>query len=119
MIFVGSMMDLFHPELPDSYIEKVFKVMRDCPHHIFQVLIKRPERASLWQGPWVPNIWIGTTVEHHKTISRIDILRRCPADVRFISFEPLIGPVGEINFRGIHWAIVADVHLKKNILALT
>lgn len=106
MVFVGSMMDLFHPEVPDFYIAKVFGVMSECPRHIFQVLTKRPLRTTKWPGPWTSDIWMGTTGEHQKTISRIDILRECSAQVRFLSFEPLIGPVGDVNLDGIHWAIV-------------
>ena len=106
LIFVGSMMDLFHSKVPDEFITRVFSVFYDCPKHIFQVLTKRPERAIKWPGQWTPNIWMGTTVEHRETVYRIDILRECRSSVRFISFEPLIGPVGEINLDGIHWAIV-------------
>lgn len=106
MIFVGTMMDLFHSRVPDDYIGRVFQVMNECSRHIFQVLTKRPERASKWSGPWSENIWMGTTVEHRKTVNRMDVLRKCLAGTRFISFEPLIGSVGELNLEGIHWAIV-------------
>jgi protein gp37 len=106
MIFVGTMMDLFHPKVPDSYIARVFEVMSACLKHVFQVLTKRPERAGDWPGPWTENVWLGATVEHRKTVHRIDTLRQCKARRRFISFEPLIGPVGRVDLDGIHWAVV-------------
>lgn len=105
-IFVNSMSDLFHRLVPDEFIAEVFAVMADCPQHTFQILTKRPERAAAWPGPWLPNIWMGTSVEAERVAHRIDTLRQCPATVRFISFEPLVGPVISLDLRGIDWAIV-------------
>lgn len=105
-IFVNSMSDLFHPMVPDEYIAKVFAIMNDLPQHTFQVLTKRPARAATWAGPWAPNIWMGTSVEDYRVTHRIDHLRECKAQVRFLSCEPLIGPLGDVSFEGIHWVIV-------------
>lgn len=105
-IFTNSMSDLFHPEIPDSYIAEVFAVMNDLPQHTFQVLTKRPERAAQWAGPWTSNIWMGTSVEDSRALPRIEALRHCGATTRFISAEPLLGPLGEIDLSGIQWLIV-------------
>lgn len=105
-IFVNSMSDLFHPLVPDSYIAEIFDVMARCPQHTFQVLTKRPERAAAWGYGWQPHIWMGTSVEDMRVASRIDHLRRCGAHVRFISAEPLIGPLANVDLTGIHWLIV-------------
>ena len=105
-VFVNSMSDLFHPRVPDDYLEKVFEIMIDLPQHIFQILTKRPRRAGRWTGPWEHNIWQGTSVEDKKTLYRIDQLRECDAKTRFLSIEPLLEPLGEINLSGIHWVIV-------------
>lgn len=105
-VFVDSMSDLFHAEVPDEFIAQVFRVMNDLPRHTFVVLTKRPERLAEWPGPWVPNIWAGVSVEDRRVIHRIDLLRRCGAAIRCISFEPLIGPVGKVDLEGIHWVIV-------------
>lgn len=105
-VFVNSMSDLFHPEIPDSFLSQVFEVMNDLPQHTFQVLTKRPERAVTWNGPWDTNIWQGTSIENRKTLFRIDQLRQCQAQVRFLSIEPLLEDLGEINLNGIHWVIV-------------
>src|SRR5262249_14448149 len=91
---------------PDSFIAKVFDIMAELPQHTFQVLTKRPERASAWAGPWTDNIWMGTSVENRCVVQRIDALRQCGAHIRFFSFEPLLGPIGEIDLTGIHWVIV-------------
>jgi len=106
MIFVNSMSDLFHERVPDSYIARVFAVMNDLPQHTFQVLTKRPERAWKWYGPWTENIWMGVSVELQKHVDRIELLRYAPAKVKFVSFEPLLGPIEGVHLRGIHWAIV-------------
>ena len=106
IIFVNSMSDLFHKEVPDSFIAEVFKVMNACPQHVFQILTKRPRRAARWQGAWTGNIWQGVSVENRKTLFRIDQLRECPANVRFLSLEPLLEPLGELDLTGIHWVIV-------------
>lgn len=105
-VFVNSMSDLFHPIIPDEYIERVFAVMCDLPQHTFQILTKRPERAARWQGPWPDHIWMGTSVENERAASRIEILRGCPAAVRFVSAEPLLGPLGDLDLEGIDWVIV-------------
>lgn len=107
-IFVNSMSDLFHKDVPEQFIRKVFDVMASCPQHEFQVLTKRPERtlelsASL---PWPKNIWMGTSVENALYTHRIETLRRVPAAVRFLSCEPLIGPIPKLPLAGIHWVIV-------------
>jgi protein gp37 len=107
-IFVNSMSDLFHKDVPDSFIFAVFETMVKAYHHTFQVLTKRSDRlAELGQRlPWAPNIWIGVSVEDEKVVNRIDDLRQVPADVRFLSCEPLIGPLNKLNLNGIHWVIV-------------
>lgn len=106
-IFVNSMSDLFHPEVPDEFIRRVFETMNRASHHIFQVLTKRPERlaAMAHQLNWTSNIWMGTSVENMRVIERVDHLRKVPARVRFLSCEPLLGPL-RINLDGIHWVIV-------------
>lgn len=108
IIFVNSMSDLFHEAVPESYVHRVFKVMNECPQHTFQVLTKRPERAAEMAGrlTWTPNIWMGTSVESAKYVSRIDHLRTIEAAVRFLSCEPLLGPLGRLSLKGIHWVIV-------------
>ena len=105
-IFVNSMSDLFHSVISEEYIRDVFAVMRNCPHHVFQVLTKRPGRAAHMTIDWPPNVWMGTSVEDDRVTPRIDQLRGCDAEVLFISFEPLIGPVGDVDLSGIDWAIV-------------
>lgn len=156
MIFVNSMSDLFHPDVPDEYIERVFGVMAACPQHTFQVLTKRPERMLQWfteeiplttreemvagwgahhakivwdargsnrwkydahlrpkdlkaRRPWpgwpLPNVWLGTSIEGNDVAGRADFLRQVPAAVHFISAEPLLGPVDQVNLDGIEWVI--------------
>jgi protein gp37 len=109
-IFVNSMSDLFHEGVSISFIKAVWDVMRSTPHHHYQILTKRPERMREVVRDNIvdvlPNVWLGTSVENAESVSRIDYLRDVPAAIRFISFEPLIGPVGRINLTGIHWAIV-------------
>jgi protein gp37 len=105
-VFVNSMSDLFHPLIPDDFVRQVFDVMIDTPQHTYQILTKRPERAALWPGPWADNIWMGTSVEDSRVANRIDALLQCPAVVRFLSCEPLIGPLPELYLSGIDWVIV-------------
>lgn len=105
-IFVNSMSDLFHEKIPDSYLERIFEVMTDLPQHTFQILTKRPDRAAQWKGPWPENIWMGTTVEDTRVVDRISHLKKCKAAIKFISAEPLIGPLTGANFDGIDWVIV-------------
>ncbi|HIG21755.1 DUF5131 family protein [Henriciella sp.] len=109
-IFVNSMSDLFHPDVSNDFVAEVWKVMKETPQHHYQILTKRPDRmgellAALSDQP-LPNVWLGTSVENSEVASRIDNLRRVPAAIRFISFEPLIGSVGSINLKSIDWAIV-------------
>jgi protein gp37 len=109
-IFVNSMSDLFHEGVSDAFIQEVWKVMRAASHHHYQILTKRPERmAKLVRSKIadvLPNVWLGTSIESEEWVGRADALRTVPAAIRFISFEPLIGPIGAIDLRGIHWAIV-------------
>ena len=109
-IFVNSMSDLFHERVSDDFILDVWKVMRETPRHNYQILTKRPERmAELVDakiGEVLPNVWLGTSIEDRNVVERIEHLRAAPAAIRFISFEPLIGPVGSVDLSGIHWAIV-------------
>ncbi|MBI4393698.1 MAG: phage Gp37/Gp68 family protein [Euryarchaeota archaeon] len=106
-VFVNSMSDLFHPEVPDEFIEGCFNVMNEANWHQFQVLTKRPERALeiANQLEWGPNIWMGVSVESQLYTKRIATLKQIPAKVRFLSCEPLLGPL-KLNLRGIHWVIV-------------
>ncbi|WP_242342707.1 DUF5131 family protein [Anaeromyxobacter terrae] len=108
LIFVNSMSDLFHQRVPDSYVEKVFEVMRAATQHRFQVLTKRAERMEHFakRHSVPPNVWLGVSVENAKYAWRIDHLRRVPAGVRFLSLEPLLGPITELDLRGIDWVIV-------------
>lgn len=107
-IFVNSMSDLFHRDVPTEFIERCFRVMQKANHHTFQVLTKRPERVAeiASQLEWADNIWMGTSVESAKYIERIRILKRVPAKTRFLSIEPLLGPVSRMPLNGIHWVIV-------------
>jgi protein gp37 len=105
-IFVNSMSDCFNDQVSDDFISRIFQVMQVTPQHIYQILTKRPERAAKWPGPWPPHVWMGTSVEDSRVIHRIDTLRQCKAKVRFISAEPLIGPLEPLNLKGIHWVIV-------------
>lgn len=107
-IFVNSMSDLFHEDVPLAFIRRVFAVMAQADWHVFQVLTKRNERlAELAEClPWPDNVWIGASVENGDYVHRIEALRHVPAATRFISFEPLLGDVGDVDLRGIHWAIV-------------
>lgn len=107
LVFVNSMSDLFHPDVPTDYIEEVFEVMERASQHRFQVLTKRPERAANLAAdlPWPDNVWMGTSVEQQDYVDRIDELRRIPALVRFLSCEPLLGPL-DLDLDGIQWVIV-------------
>ncbi len=114
MIFVNSMSDLFHKDVLDDFIRRVFKVMTEANHHVFQVLTKRPERMMEWTREKYKNerlpkhIWLGTSVENQDYVKRIAWLQKTPAQVRFLSIEPLLGPMKleEKNYAGIHWVIV-------------
>jgi protein gp37 len=108
LVFVNSMSDLFHKDIPKEYIARVFQTMQASPQHTFQVLTKRSSRLAAIAGdlPWPPNVWMGVSIEDEKVISRIDHLRDVPAIIRFLSIEPLIGSVGKLDLKGIHWVIV-------------
>ena len=108
VVFVNSMSDLFHDDIPLAYIQRVFATMRDCPHHTFQVLTKRSERLEELAPhlPWPPNVWMGVSVEDERVRHRVADLQATPAAVRFLSLEPLIGPLDDLPLEGIHWAIV-------------
>jgi protein gp37 len=107
VIFVNSMSDLFHEGIPDEYITEVFNVMASAPQHTFQVLTKRDERLAALAPrlPWPENVWMGVTIENRRFVHRADQLRKVPAAVRFISAEPLLGPLGGLDLTGIDWLI--------------
>lgn len=106
-IFVNSMSDVFHAHFSLEMVQRVFEVMNRAHWHQFQVLTKRPERALRMaaQLNWTSNIWMGTSIENMDVVSRADALRQIPAQVRFISAEPLLGPLDALDLRGIHWVI--------------
>jgi protein gp37 len=108
MIFVNSMSDLFHKHVPTAFLLKVFDVMCRAERHRFQVLTKRSERLRELSGrlPWPENIWMGVTVEAAEHLSRLDDLRKTDAAIKFVSFEPLLGPIPQIDLDGIDWVIV-------------
>ncbi len=108
VIFVNSMSDLFHEKVPDNFIRRVFDTMAACPQHTFQVLTKRSGRlrAIAPQLPWPKNVWMGVSVEDERVVSRITDLAQVPAQVRFLSLEPLLGPLDNLELTAIHWAIV-------------
>jgi protein gp37 len=107
-VFVNSMSDLFHPAVPDEYILRVFGTMNRASAHQFQILTKRPERVLTLDADlrWAPNIWMGTSVETADYTDRIDQLRVTTAHTRFLSLEPLLGPLPALDLSGIHWVIV-------------
>ncbi|WP_416897957.1 MAG: DUF5131 family protein [Minwuia sp.] len=110
LVFVNSMSDLFQESVPFEFVERVWGTMEKATIHTFQILTKRPERMREFledrPGDPLPNVWLGTSVEDARVAQRVEELSRCPAHIRFISFEPLIGSVGAINLRDIDWAIV-------------
>jgi protein gp37 len=108
MIFVNSMSDLFHEKIPDDFIARVFDIMNRASWHRFQVLTKRSRRLSQMSPilPWADNIWMGVTVEDQKCAFRIDHLRETPAKIKFLSMEPLLGPISDLDLTGVHWVIV-------------
>jgi protein gp37 len=105
-VFVNSMSDLFHEQMPINFLVRIFEVMKKADHHIFQILTKRHERLAELAPllSWPDNVWMGVSVENQKYAHRIDHLRRVPAKVRFLSCEPLLGPL-ELDLTGIHWVI--------------
>ena len=108
IVFVNSMSDLFHPEVTVEFIKKVFEVMNNTPQHTYQVLTKRAERLFEIheQLNWTKNIWMGVSVEDERVTKRIDFLRNTHAKVKFLSCEPLIGPLMNLNLNKIDWVIV-------------
>jgi protein gp37 len=108
MIFVNSMSDLFHEEIEEAFIIKVFEVMNRASQHTFQVLTKRADRLAAMAPKlhWTKNIWIGVSVENQKYTSRVDRLRETDAQTKFLSMEPLLGPTSNLDLTGINWVIV-------------
>jgi protein gp37 len=107
VIFVNSMSDLFHEEVPLEFIERVFDVMRRADRHIFQVLTKRHDRLSALAEDldWPPNVWMGVSIENRRFVHRADHLRLVPAAIRFVSAEPLLGPLDDLALHDIDWLI--------------
>lgn len=108
LIFVNSMSDLFHEQVPMEFIQRVFATMRDCPQHTFQILTKRSARLRTLAKnlEWPGNVWMGVSVEDERVVHRVADLQCVPAIVRFLSCEPLIGPLDNLSLAGIHWVIV-------------
>jgi protein gp37 len=106
-IFVNSMSDLFHEDIPDAFVEQIFEVMGRAHWHTFQILTKREDRLTALAPhlDWHPNVWMGTTIENRRFVHRADALREVPAAVRFISAEPLLGPLQGLELAGIDWLI--------------
>jgi protein gp37 len=124
-VFVNSMSDLFHADIPRSYRDEILDTISECPQHVFQVLTKRADEMLLEMLRWyndcecgvfgeclrcaatpLPNLWLGVSVENTKTIDRIQVLRETPAAVRFISAEPLLGSLAPLDLSGIDWVII-------------
>jgi len=108
LIFVNSMSDLFHEEVPIEFIQRIFSVMAECTQHTFQILTKRSQRLLAISPtlPWPANVWMGVSVEDSRVLHRIDDLRLVPAVIRFLSCEPLIGPLEPLDLNNIDWVIV-------------
>lgn len=108
IVFVNSMSDLFHVDVPDEFIRRVFDTILACPQHTFQILTKRSERLKELASrlPWPSNLWMGVSVEDSRVVRRIADLAQVPAQVRFLSCEPLIGPLEDLPLDGIDWVIV-------------
>ena len=109
-VFVNSMSDLFQERVPVGFVKLIWDIMAQTPRHTYQILTKRPDRMAEVLAsdvfPALPNVWLGTSVEDNSVLSRLDDLRRVPAAVRFVSFEPLIGSVAAANLQDIDWVIV-------------
>ena len=107
LVFVNSMSDLFHKSVPTEFIQSVFDVMNQASQHTFQVLTKRPSRVRQLNGKvnWTPNIWMGVSIESEKWIERLDILKCTDAQTKFLSLEPLLGPLSSLDLNGIDWVI--------------
>jgi protein gp37 len=108
LVFVNSMSDLFHKDLPLSFVQKVFNVMNENRQHIFQILTKRADVLLKHSKNlnWTPNIWMGVTVENKDVLHRSELLKHVPAHIKFLSCEPLLGPLQELEVDGIDWIIV-------------
>jgi protein gp37 len=108
LVFVNSMSDIFHEDIPEDFVRRSFDVMGLAKQHLFQVLTKRPDRLAMFADrlTWHDNVWLGVSIESQKYVWRAKILRQIPSKVRFLSLEPLIGPISGLNLRGIHWVIV-------------
>jgi protein gp37 len=108
MIFVNSMSDTFHKEVPTEFILRMFDIMRQSPQHTFQLLTKRPERVSKMNAAidWPDNVWMGTSVGNACALHRVDLLRKCDAKVKWLSLEPLIGSLAGLDVTGIDWVVV-------------
>jgi protein gp37 len=110
VVFVNSMSDLFHKDIPLDYIQKVYSVMRQNPHHVFQVLTKRADVLRYYDSEgllnWPHNVWMGVTVENADHVGRIELLRQTRAKVKFLSCEPLLSALPDLNLDGIDWVIV-------------
>ena len=108
IVFVNSMSDLFHKDVPDDFILKVFSIMRKCSHHTFQILTKRSSRLAYFANKidWPSNVWMGISIENEDYTYRIDNLLHSSANVKFVSFEPLLGPITNLQLNGIDWVIV-------------
>lgn len=106
-IFVNSMSDLFHHDVPYDFIRRVFAVMDETPQHVYQILTKRSKRLTDLAPtlPWPENVWIGVSVENERYKFRMTHLQKVPAHVRFVSCEPLLGPLGSLDLGDIHWVI--------------
>lgn len=117
IVFVNSMSDLFHKDIPLEFIKKVFKVMNDNPQHTFQVLTKRSDILLQYDAElsWTPNIWMGVSIEDEKVIHRLSDLQKTSAHVKFLSCEPLIGPLPNLDLGGIDWVIVGGESGKRKI----
>jgi len=115
IVFVNSMSDLFHPEISIEFIQKVFRVMNETPQHTYQVLTKRAERLFKIHHllNWSKNIWMGVSVENEHVVDRIDFLRHTNAQTKFLSCEPLIGPLPNLLLENIDWVIVGGESGKK------
>jgi protein gp37 len=108
VVFVNSMSDMFHEDVPFDYVRRIFDVMQRADQHIFQILTKRSRALKRLSArlPWPDNVWMGVTVENSNYKSRIDDLRAVPAKTRWLSMEPLLGPVEGMDLSGIHWVVV-------------
>jgi protein gp37 len=106
--FVNSMSDLFHEKMPFDFLDKIFEIIASTPQHHYQILTKREYILQRYFSERIApkNVWLGVTVEHEQTKHRIDVLRNIEVPIRFVSIEPLIGSVGDLNLDGIHWVIV-------------